>query len=114
MRAHIIESGRVINTIVVESLDFMPNLIDASLGGEIGNLWDGVNFTKSPEQIAAEEAYQAEQARIEAKRQAIIDNLPSWAQVEAAINGIANLADAKAFLLKLSRVLCWIAKDTKA
>ena len=33
MKAHIIENGIVVNTIEVESLDFMPNLIDGSIGG---------------------------------------------------------------------------------
>jgi hypothetical protein len=46
MRAHVIEDGVVTNTIIVDSLDFMPNLIDASLGGTIGDLWDGHVFTK--------------------------------------------------------------------
>lgn len=36
MRAHIIENGTITNTIEVESLDFLPNLIDASIGGGIG------------------------------------------------------------------------------
>lgn len=48
MRAHVIEGGKVANTIEVELLDFMPNLIDASIGGMIGDLWDGANFTKPP------------------------------------------------------------------
>lgn len=40
MKAHVIENGKVVNTIVVDSLDFMPNLIEAAYGG-IG--WDFVN-----------------------------------------------------------------------
>lgn len=44
MKAHIIFDGVVINTIEVKSLDFMPGLVDASLGGKIGDLYDGVNF----------------------------------------------------------------------
>jgi len=40
MRAHIIENNKVVNTIEVESLDFMPNLIDGSVGG-IG--WEYTN-----------------------------------------------------------------------
>lgn len=36
MRAHIIENDLITNTIEVESLDFMPNLVDASIGGVIG------------------------------------------------------------------------------
>ncbi len=38
MRAHVLaEDGTILNTIVVGSLDFLPNLIDASLGGGIGD-----------------------------------------------------------------------------
>lgn len=51
MRAHIIKDGAVVNTIEVESLDFMPGLVDASAGGAIGDLWDGQKFTK-PEPVA--------------------------------------------------------------
>lgn len=45
MRAHVIEGGKVINTIEVESLDFMPGLIDAAQGGKIGDFWNGGGFT---------------------------------------------------------------------
>lgn len=38
MEAHVLdENGLIINTIVVDSLDFMPNLVDASVGGKIGD-----------------------------------------------------------------------------
>jgi hypothetical protein len=46
MKAHQIENGIVVNTIIVESLDFLPNLVDAENGGEIGDLFDGNTFTK--------------------------------------------------------------------
>lgn len=45
MRAHIVKNGVVVNTVLVESLDFMPDLVDASHGGKIGDLWDGEAFT---------------------------------------------------------------------
>lgn len=44
MRAHIIENGIVTNTIEVESLDFLPNLIDASHGGSIGDRYENGEF----------------------------------------------------------------------
>jgi hypothetical protein len=47
MRAHIIENGIVTNTIEVESLDFMPNLISGETGS-IGWLWDGETLTPPP------------------------------------------------------------------
>ena len=49
------------------------------------------------------------QAADQAKQQQIVTdlatNLPTWAQVQTSINNITNLADAKAFLLKLARVV---------
>jgi len=48
MRAHIIENGVVVNTIEVESLDFMPNLIEATQGGIGWSYANGV-FTAPPE-----------------------------------------------------------------
>jgi hypothetical protein len=41
MKAHIIKNGIVVNTIVVDSLDFMPGLIEAPAGTGIG--WSYVN-----------------------------------------------------------------------
>jgi hypothetical protein len=48
MRAHVIKNGIVTNTIEVESLDFMTGLVDASLGGKIGDMWDGKSFSEPP------------------------------------------------------------------
>ena len=45
------------------------------------------------------------------KAQDIIDNLPSWSVVEAAINNISDLASAKAFMLKHVKVTYWLAKN---
>ena len=47
MKAHQIQNGVVINTIEVDSLDFLPNLIEATTGG-IGWTWDGETFTAPP------------------------------------------------------------------
>lgn len=47
MRAHVVLDGRIANTIEVESLDVLPNLISAETGGRIGDLWDGRNFAES-------------------------------------------------------------------
>jgi len=49
MNAHQLgASGVIINTIVVESLDMFPNLIDASVGGSIGDTWNGTEIIKKP------------------------------------------------------------------
>lgn len=38
MKAHELDgNGLILNTIVVDSLDFLPNLVDASIGGSIGD-----------------------------------------------------------------------------
>jgi len=53
MRAHIIEAGEIVNTIEVESLDFMPGLV-AAVGGEgIGWGYDGQTFTPPPPSVPA-------------------------------------------------------------
>jgi len=41
MKAHIIENGVVVNTIIVESLDFMAGLVEAPEGTGIG--WSYTN-----------------------------------------------------------------------
>ena len=55
----------------------------------------------------------SEETRITTKAQAIVDNLPSWSQVESDLDAISNLAEAKAALKKLARVVYWLAKDTQ-
>ena len=44
MKAHVIENGVVVNTIIVDSLDFMPGLVEATIGGP-GWLYNGHTFT---------------------------------------------------------------------
>jgi len=51
MNAHIIENGVVVNTIVVDSLDFMPNLVEAT-EGSIGWLYNGSTFTNPNPPVA--------------------------------------------------------------
>ena len=47
MKAHQIQNGVVVNTIEVDSLDFLPDLIEATEGG-IGWMWDGETLTQPP------------------------------------------------------------------
>ncbi|MCL4555754.1 MAG: hypothetical protein M1572_02545 [Gammaproteobacteria bacterium] len=59
MRAHIIENGIVSNTIEVETLDFLPNLVEATEGGIGWSYVDGKllpppELIKTPEQIKKE------------------------------------------------------------
>lgn len=44
MKAHVIENNLVINTIVVDSLDFLPNLVSAEDGGAIGDRYENGQF----------------------------------------------------------------------
>ena len=48
MKAHVIENNIVTNTIVVDSLDFLPNLVEATEGGIGWSYSDGV-FTAPPD-----------------------------------------------------------------
>lgn len=49
MNAHQLDAnGVILNTIVVDSLDVFPNLIDASVGGWIGDTWNGTAIVKAP------------------------------------------------------------------
>jgi hypothetical protein len=48
MRAHLIENGVVVNSIEVDSLDFMPNLVDGENGGGIGDIYENGEFKKPP------------------------------------------------------------------
>jgi hypothetical protein len=60
MRAHIIENNVVVNTIEVDSLDFMPNLVNGENGGGIGDCYENGEFIKptlpalSPEELQAQ------------------------------------------------------------
>lgn len=59
MRAHVIENGIVTNTIEVESLDFLPHLVEAT-EGSIGWLYDGQTFTPPPPPVKSPEELQTE------------------------------------------------------
>lgn len=54
MIAHQIENGIVVNTIEVDTLDFLPNLIPA-MGGGIGWTWDGTNLKPPPPPVLTPE-----------------------------------------------------------
>ena len=80
MNAHVIENGVVVNTIFVDSLDCMPNLIDASIGGSSGDSWDGQIFTHpiKPRDIKAEIAALEAQITPRRTREAILDLDNNW------------------------------------
>jgi DMSO/TMAO reductase YedYZ molybdopterin-dependent catalytic subunit len=53
MKAHLIENGVVVNSIEVDSLDFMPNLVDGENGGGIGDIYENGEFKKPPIDLEA-------------------------------------------------------------
>lgn len=67
MRAHQLnESNEIINTIEVPSLDFLPNLIDAALGGTIGDFYiDGHFIPPNPPPLPSYPPDTPEQAYLE-------------------------------------------------
>ena len=83
MKAHVIENGKVTNTIEVDSLDFMPNLIDASLGGKIGDLWDGSVFSE-PAPTAEDIAVMA--ASVRKERDSLIAATDYYALTDVTMN----------------------------
>jgi len=78
MKAHIIENGIVVNTIVVDDLTFMPNLVDGSVGGVGWAYADGV-FTPPADTTTDEE--KATNARL--RRNSLI-SATDWTQVADA------------------------------
>lgn len=80
MRAHVIENGVITNTIEVETLNFLPNLIDASVGGSIGwGYTDGVLTEPAPISEPVPDSVSMSQARLQ------LLSLGSYATVNAAI-----------------------------
>jgi hypothetical protein len=81
MRAHLIVNGVVTNTIEVGSLDFMPGLVEATVGS-IGWLYDGNTFTPpTPVMMTAAEARTIRDGLLVAS---------DWTQVlDATVNQVA-------------------------
>lgn len=88
MRAHIIEAGEIVNTIEVESLDFMPGLVAAVAGEDIGWSYDGQTFTPPP---APAPTVPQSVSRAQGKAALIAAGL--WPSVLAYVNAIADPTD---------------------
>ena len=88
---------------------------ELSVLGKYQQVWEIVDMTQEQKDAVdvAEAAIAAEAARIAAKEQEFLDNIPNWAEVSTAVDNIANLADAKVFIKKLARVVYWLARDTQ-
>ena len=75
MKAHVIENGVVVNTILVDSLDFMPNLVEATEGG-IGWTYANGVFTAPPEPVIPEPV-QPTKEQLLAELQALTEKINS-------------------------------------
>jgi len=80
MRAHIIKNGVVVNTILAESLSDFPHLtlLDASLGGKIGDLWDGETFSSPPPIVVIPESITPRQGYIILSRYGLLAPVKSY------------------------------------
>lgn len=88
MRAHIIENGTIVNTIEVESLDFLPGLV-AAVGEEgIGWGYDGQTFTPPPAPAPT-----VPQSVSRAQGKAALIGAGLWSAVLAYVAAIADPTD---------------------
>jgi len=79
MKAHVIENDTVVNTIIVDSLDFLPNLIDGSIGTIGWKYINGSLIEPDPEPISDEELSK----RIKSNRNGLLID-SDWTQVADA------------------------------
>lgn len=92
MRAHIIESGVVVNTVEVETLGVLPGLVAAQGNEGIGWLYDGDGIFTPPQPlpVQAPQEVTMRQARL-----ALLD-VGLLANVQTAINSLPEPAKTKA------------------
>lgn len=66
MDAHQLDAnGVILNTIVVDSLDVLPDLVDAAIGGQIGDsIINGIRIPKPPALPAVPQSITMRQARL--------------------------------------------------
>ena len=86
MRAAAIENGKVVNVIEVDNLNILPNLVDGA-SGNIGDSWDGEQFSASPpppESTAVPQQVTMRQARLALLAAGKLD------QVDAVINALPD------------------------
>ena len=70
MRAHIVENGVIVNTVIVGALDAMPNLVEATQGG-IGWLYNNGVFT-DPNALTEQELNERKANSVRSKRNALL------------------------------------------
>ena len=63
MKAHVIQNGVIANTIEVDALDVIPGLVDASIGGSIGDSFvDGFVVPKPAQPVPVPQSVTMRQA----------------------------------------------------
>ena len=103
------------------SIDFTKDCLlqdDSDGSGPYIKKWNRVE--PEPTQAELDAVSVPDDATIKAKIEAdalqkehdFTDNIPNWQTVTNNIDAITNLAEAKAFLRKLARVVYWLAKNT--
>lgn len=99
MKAHVIENGVVVNTIEVESLDFMPNLVEATEGAIGWSYADGVFtapiVTVSDEEIAKQVRNRRDSFLSQSDWTQVVDasvDQAAWATYRQALRDIPSQA----------------------
>lgn len=116
IRAAIVEDGKVKNIVKCSIME--QGWIDVtSMSVGVGDLYDGINFTKpAPPALTPEEVQQQMDsvARAEVKADAVITYLTNHTPAECVQyvqDNVTDLASAKAFLKKVAMALSILSKQ---
>jgi len=77
MKAHVVEDGVVTNTVIVDSLSDLPNLVEAT-SGSIGWTYDGSSFT-DPNALTQTQLDEIKSASNRSKRNSLLAQ-SDWTQ----------------------------------
>ena len=106
MKAHVVEDGVVTNTVIVDSLSDLPNLVEATSGG-IGWTYDGSSFT-DPNALTQSELDEIKSASNRSKRNDLLaasdwtqandsplsnDKKIEWATYRTALRDLPSSSD---------------------
>ena len=95
MKAHVVENNVVVNTIEVDSLDFMPNLVEATEGG-IGWSYSNGVFTEPVITFTEEDIRSLRDAKLTESDWTQVADAPvdqaAWATYRQALRDIPSQA----------------------
>ncbi len=85
MIAHIVENGLVVNTIVVDSLNDLPNLVDGSVGGIGWSYVDGQFLppTPEPEVVKVPSSITPRQIRLQLTAMGLRQQVEDWVATQS-------------------------------